>query len=495
MRHELSKSTFMRGLKCEKCLYLNKHHHHLRDKLTSEQEAIFEQGTNVGELAQQLHPGGENFTPVSYYDFGPSIKATKQAIAKGTPVIYEAAFLFNGVLVAMDILVKSPKGYKAFEVKSSTSVKDTYVKDAALQAYVIRNSGVSLEDVSIVYLNKKYKRAGNLDITQLFKTESIWDQIIPLMDTIPEKIEKFKTLLKSSNAPQKDIGLHCQQPYSCDFMGHCWENVPVYSVFDINNLNVNKRFDLYHSGCTTLDQIPADYPLSANQRLQVQSEINQTVHIEKEAIASFLSELNYPIYHIDFETMSHAVPQFDGATPYGPIVFQYSMHIQENIQSVPIHKEFIGDGNKNDPRRKFAEKLILDSGTHGDVLVYNIGFERGKLNALISLFPDLSAGLQAIINRMKDLMVPFQSKWYYTPEMKGSHSLKYVFPAVAPDFEYSYSGLTIQNGSTASLVYSQMVTGTYKGDYDQAQLDLLEYCKLDTLAMVKLLEKLYLVSK
>ena len=183
-----------------------------------------------------------------------------------------------------------------------------------------------------------------------------------------KKIEKFKTLLKIVECSTKRHWFYIvQQPYSCDFMGHCWENVPVYSVFDINNLNVNKRFDLYHSGCTTLDQIPADYPLSANQRLQVQSEINQTVHIEKEAIASFLSELNYPIYHIDFETMSHAVPQFDGATPYGPIVFQYSMHIQENIQSVPIHKEFIGDGNKNDPRRKFAEKLILDSGTHGDV--------------------------------------------------------------------------------------------------------------------------------
>lgn len=494
MKHELSKSTFMRGLKCEKCLYLNKHHNELRDSLTKEQEAIFQQGTNVGDLAQKLFPGGIDLTPATFYDFGPSIIATKKAISKGVPIIYEAAFLFNGVLAAMDILVKSDNGYKAYEVKSSTSVKDTYIQDAALQAYVILNSGVELEDVSIVHLNKKYKREGEINIKKLFTIASVMDSIRAPINEIPNKIQNFKTLLKSSHVPENDIGIHCHKPYTCDFIGHCWKNVPSYSVFDINNLSVNKRFSLYHNGCITLDQVPIDFPLSNNERLQVQSEVDQTAHIETEKITTFLRALTYPVYHIDFETMAHAVPQLDGASPYGPIVFQYSMHIQESVGSVPTHKEYLGPGDKTDPRYNFAKKLISDCGTQGDVLVYNIGFERGKLKALIALFPVLGEELNAIILRMKDLMVPFQSKWYYTPEMKGSHSLKYVFPAIAPDFEHSYDGLTIQNGSAASLVYSQMVDGSYLGNYEAARKDLIAYCKLDTLAMVKLLEKLYAVT-
>ena len=134
------------------------------------------------------------------------------------------------------------------------------------------------------------------------------------------------------------------------------------------------------------------------------------------------------------------------------------------------------------------EQLISDCGSLGDILVYNIGFERGKLNDLIKVFPQYSDQLKGIVNRLRDLMIPFQKKWYYTPEMKGSYSIKYVLPALVPDL--SYNELEIKDGGTASNTFLSMVNGKFEGNTEKTRKYLLEYCKLDTYAMVKILEKL-----
>ncbi|MGB1518469.1 MAG: hypothetical protein ACPG8K_05145 [Crocinitomicaceae bacterium] len=134
-KHILSKSTFIKGMQCTKALYYHKHNRELRDELTAAQEAIFAQGTSVGELACQLFPGGVDCSPESYYEFQKAVIKTREEIEKGTEIIYEAAFQFNGVLAALDILVKDKNGWKAYEVKSSTSVSYTYLLDASIQYY------------------------------------------------------------------------------------------------------------------------------------------------------------------------------------------------------------------------------------------------------------------------------------------------------------------------------------------------------------------------
>ena len=125
----------------------------------------------------------------------------------------------------------------------------------------------------------------------------------------------------------------------------------------------------------------------------------------------------------------------------------------------------------------------------GDILVYNIGFERGKLYDLIEDFPQFSFELKQIIDRLKDLMIPFQKRWYYTPQMKGKYSIKYVLPALVPDL--SYDTLDIRDGGTASNTFLAMVNGTFEEDFIKTREQLLKYCSLDTYAMVKILQKLY----
>lgn len=491
MTHELSKSTFMRGVKCEKNLYLNKHHKELRDDLSEQQQAIYTQGTNVGELAQQLFPGGIDLTPDSYFDFGKSIFKTKQAVAKGEPVIYEGAFLHNGVLAAMDILVKSEKGYKAYEVKSSTQVHEQYIQDVALQTYVIENCGVELEDVSVVHINNQYVKKGPIDIEELFTIVSIKEEIQNFKAAVPNYVAHFKKVLKSGEIPEVAIGKQCSSPYTCDFMGYCWKDVPDYSVFDLTRLKLEKGLELYHEGILRVEDVPDEFKLSDNQRLQVEAEKNKTEFIDKERIKEFLDDLNYPLYHLDFETVGHAVPIFDGSRPYQQIVFQYSLHVQDTPNAAPEHFEFLAETNGEDPRIKFVDQLIEELGEEGDILVYNLSFERDKLNDLANRFPSKADQIHSIIFRLKDLMIPFQKKWYYSYKMRGSYSIKKVLPAVVPEFDDGYTSLTISDGGTASLVYAQMTNGSYQGNVEAARKDLLAYCELDTLAMVKILERLY----
>ena len=187
--------------------------------------------------------------------------------------------------------------------------------------------------------------------------------------------------------------------------------------------------------------------------------------------------------------MTSALPIFDNSRPYQQLVFQYSLHLK-NISGDLMHREFLAEASPSiDPRIDFVKQLINDFGDSGDILVYNIGFERGKLYDLIEVFPQLEKQINAIIDRLKDLMVPFQQKWYYTPEMKGSYSIKAVLPALVP--ELSYKNLEIKEGGTASNTFTQMVLGEFKGDIIQTRNDLLAYCKMDTYAMVRILEKLY----
>ena len=486
-KHILSKSTFIKGMQCTKALYYHKHNRELRDELSAAQEAIFAQGTSVGELAQGLFPGGVDCTPESYYDFQKAVIRTQEEIENGAKIIYEAAFQFNGVLAALDILVKHEDGWRAYEVKSSTKVSETYELDATIQYYTIVNSGIDLKDISIVHINNQYIKDGPIDVHHLFTIASVKERVLELLPGIPNKVAFLKKVLQQPEAPVKDIGPHCSDPYMCDFAGHCWKHIPEYSIFNIARLNADKKFELYENNVLHLKDIPEEFRLNDKQWMQLQSELNNETFIDEEAIRSFIGELNYPIYHLDFETFASAVPIFDGSRPYQQLVFQYSLHIEHEDGRLE-HKEYLAETNGEDPRIQFIERLIEDCGESGDVMVYNIGFERGKLFDLIEFSAKHKTPILKIIDRLKDLMIPFQQRWYYTPEMQGSYSIKKVLPALVPAL--SYKNLNIQEGGRASNTFTQMLQGNFEGDIEQTRKDLLAYCELDTLAMVKILQVL-----
>ena len=486
-RFILSKSAFIRGMQCHKSLYLKKHHPELEDAVSEAQQMIFNKGTNVGLLAQKLFPGGVDLGKYIPNNFNKAFSETERLIREEQEVIYEAGFRFDNLMCYMDILVKRDGKYYAYEVKGSTSVKDVNLWDAAFQYYVITSSGIELEDISIVYLNNQYVRQGKLDLRQLFIIESVKDKIIPRLPKVKAGLIEMQDMLSKPDIPDVDIGPHCSDPYGCSFAGHCWKKVPDYSVFNISNLNANKKFDLYKKGILKITDVPADYPLSPNQRMQIESEKTGKLQINKTEIKKFVNSLNYPLYFLDFESFQSAIPLFDNSKPYQQTVFQYSLHILDKPGGNLLHKEFLAEPS-GDPRIPFIEQLIKDIGTNGDIIVYNKSFEKGQLKLIAKAFPQYSTQIRAINNRVVDLMTPFQKKYYYTPKMNGTYTIKNVLPALVPQF--SYDNMAINNGMAASMSYENLYYETDQTIIDKTKQDLLEYCGLDTLAMVEILKVL-----
>jgi hypothetical protein len=462
----------------------------LRDEISEAQQAIFSRGTNIGELAQELFPNGVNVKPETPFEYQKSVLQTQAAIQNGEKIIYEAAFQFNDVLAAVDILVNEEGKWKAFEVKSSTSITETYIFDTALQYYIITSSGIELEDIAVIYINNTYIRKGELDIKQLFAIESVLSQVKEKQDFVKTKIEELKIVLTEKSIPKIDIGTQCNNPYNCDFIGHCWKHIPEISVFNIARLNADKKFQLYYNGISELKDIPQDYPLNESQWQQVESYLTNKEIVNEAALNEFLSSIKYPIYFMDFETFVPAVPLFDNSKPYQQIPFQYSLHYQESEQSELKHFEFFAE-SIGDPRIPFIESLIKNTKVSGNILVYNQAFEITRLKEIAKDFPVYSESIENIISRVIDLMTPFQNKYIYKPEMHGSYSIKKVLPALLP--EMNYDNLEINNGGSASSSFEQLYNETNEEKIKEIRRNLLEYCKLDTFAMVRILDKLNII--
>jgi len=454
------------------------------DPVSEMQKAVFTRGTNVGILSQNLFPGGTDASPKSPSEYNNAVALTKKLLKNKQQVIYEASFNFSDVLSIADIVVQEKSSLKIFEVKSSTSVSETYLQDAALQYWVITNSGYKVKDFSIIYINNQYLRDGELDLNKLFITESVLRSIKPMQKWIEEKVNRFKKVLNKKTIPDIDIGEHCYNPYTCAFYEYCRKHIPDNSVFDLAGLQLNKKYDLYRQGIIRLKDIPDYISLPQTAKIQLDVFKSRKNIINKPEIKEFLSDLNYPIYFMDFETIQPAVPLFDKSKPYQQIPFQYSLHFKK---SKVEHFEFLADA-VDDPRIKFIENLLKDTRNKGDILVYNKPFEVTRLKEIAETFPVYRKQIEERISRIKDLMVPFQKKYYYTNDMQGSYSIKYVLPALIPDL--SYKDLGINEGGLASIAFESLYYETDMFKISEIRNNLLEYCKLDTFAMVKLLEKL-----
>ena len=478
----LSKSQFTRGLQCHKSLWLFKNRRELQQKPDASLQARFDAGNRVGILAQQLFPGG---TSLEYKSgISKNIQRTQELIASGIETIYEATFRHDNVLAMVDILRKGKNGWEMYEVKSSTETKDIFINDTAIQYYIAKGTGLDITRVFLVHLNNQYTRRGELDLQELFTVDNVTELTLDRQADIPQQLGDMRKSLEGGE-PSIDIGPYCTAPYECDFKSYCWQNIPEYSIFDIANLRSNRKFALYYGGILHLQDIPADFTLSDAMQIQVEAELTGRKFIHTRNIREFLSKISEPIGFMDFETFMEPVPSFDYQRPYQQIPFQYSLHISEDGNLA--HHEFLGEPGI-DPRQAFIEKLLEDTSSCRTILVYNQAFEITRLQEIAKNFPGFAEGVESIIARIVDLMEPFRNKDYYVREMCGSHSIKHVLPAMIPDL--SYNNLAIADGEMAMLSYaglSRMDDGDEKKKICQ---DLLVYCKLDTLAMVRIWEKL-----
>jgi hypothetical protein len=488
----LSKSQYVRGLQCPKSLWLYKNRPELRSEPDARAEALIEAGYQVGDLARELFPGGVEiaFDP---NDFEGMIRRTRKLIDEGAKVIYEAAFKARGIFAMADILVKDKTGWKMYEVKASTQVKPYQIDDAAIQWYALSQT-IDLKSAHIVHINNRYIRNGALDLTRLFAIEDVTQAVLAKQEEIPHKLKELQTVLQSDE-PNIDIGPHCFDPFECDFRDHCWAHVPkTGSVFELSYAG-GKQWKLYREGIVRIEDIPENYPLGANASLQVAHHKSQTVKIDPQKIAQFLRTVHYPINFFDFETYQEAIPRFDGQRPYQQMPFQFSLHILREDGTLE-HREFLAD-ERSDPRCEVARRMLEALTPEGSIVAYNQSFEIAQIKNLAEACPKYRERLLALIGRFVDLAVPFQNKSYYHPDFGGRYSIKVVLPTLFPnDPELDYAKLgSVQNGQEAMETFANLHRLKDPAKKEAIRNDLLAYCRLDTLAMVKIWQKLHTLAK
>lgn len=480
----LSKSQFIRGLQCYKSLYLYKSHPELRDEVSPKQEALFKNGREVGIVAQRLFPDGVNI-PYDGLSYEKQIELTKAEIEKGTSTIYEAAFRHEGVFVKVDILHRGADGWELYEVKSSTKVDEVYLNDAAIQYHVLTGAGLAVSKAAIVHINRDYVKNGDIEVSGLFKIQDVTDTVIKKQGFVAEELGRMREMLEGE-MPGIEIGPYCSKPYQCDFKGHCWQHIPEDSVFMLGGNGVD-QFALYRQGVIYLKDVSLDI-LPRGQRIQAEAFLKKKAFINHKGIKKFLDSIWYPLCFLDFETTYMTpIPIFDGTRPYQQVPFQFSLHYLEHEGAEPKHHDFLADANE-DPQSSFIENLLPLLPPDACILTYNQTFEIGRLKEMAVRFPEHRDRIEKVIGNVRDLIEPFRRKDIYFPEMNGSNSIKSVLPALIP--ELTYDTLDISNGTMAAESYMKIRESDDLAEIASIRKSLLEYCGLDTLAMVKILEKL-----
>jgi hypothetical protein len=480
----LSKSLILKGLQCHKALWLSKNPPDFVLPERPELQAKFDLGTEVGILAQQLFPGGVE-VPYEGLSFPGQLARTKSLIEGGAQVIYEASFSFSAIFVKVDILVRDGDAWQIHEVKMGTSVKDVNLDDVAVQHYVLSNCGLTISKSCLVHIDNSYVRQGDIEVDKLFAIEDISTKVLARLQGMPQAVVEMRDTLKETTEPPIDIGPHCTDPYECDYIPYCWRHIPEDSVFDIRGTGVD-RFALYRRGIVRMADVPPD-ELKPAQRKQVEATLNRQDVIDPQQVKAFLDTLWYPICHLDFETFNTPIPKFDGTRPYQQVPFQFSVHVQESPGAEPQHFEYLAPP-QGDPRRELIEKLLEIIPADACVLTYNQTFEKGILRELAALFPELAGAITVRVDNVRDLMVPFKKRCVYRWQMRGSYSIKEVLPAMVP--ELSYEGLEIANGMAAMQAYHEMCALEDPVALAGLRRAMLEYCRLDTLAMVRVLRVL-----
>ena len=485
---QLSKSRFIAGLQCLKRLYMECYHRELADPVEAGQQAVFDAGTAVGDLARQRFPNGE-LVAEQYFEHSQAVRSTQTLLSDiSIPALYESAFTFQGIRTRADILVRGDgQTFDLVEVKSTTSARDQHIPDIAIKMYVVEGCGVPVRRAYLMYINNTYVyQGGDHDLEQLFSLRDVTDEARAYVaQGMPGDLAQMWESLQLSETPDIETGPHCTTPYRCPFFGHCHRDEPEYPIRDLPRLMPGAYERLQASGIGDIGSIPPNFQGLSEIQHRVRDSVATGRPFVSTRLASRLGEISFPAGFLDFETLSLAVPIYAGTRPYQTIPFQWSLHVRESDGGMS-HSAFLDDGH-GDPRERLIAALLEALPSEGSIVVYS-SYETTVIRGLAQAFLQYADRLLALCERVIDLLQIIRGN-YYHPEFHGSFSIKSVLPALVPDM--TYADLEVPEGMAAAAAYARLIAGNAPEPEKAATREaLLAYCELDTLAMVRVYEAL-----
>ncbi|MBT6757502.1 MAG: DUF2779 domain-containing protein [Candidatus Jacksonbacteria bacterium] len=492
----ITKTDYLEYTYCKKNLWLKKHKPELFDgvELSEFEKKIIEEGNAADEAARNLFPAGTLIEIVGTN----AVPITKQFIDDDVKTLFQAAFLSDEFFVQADVLKFNDtlKGWELYEIKATNTVKRVvphhHVNDLAFQKTVIEKSGIKIVKTGVIHLNGEYRLKGNVSYNELFIIEELTDEVLEAESDVQQQMEDVKTYLNMA----EEKGCECLsrgRNSQCTTFKYSNPEVPEYSVHDINRIGASKKlfYDWIDRGIYSLEDIDKPELLKGAKRFQYDAYITGKPIVDRIAIKEVLDELVFPLQFFDYEGYSSAIPRFDGFGAYEQVPFQYSLHTLHDNGELD-HKEFLITEPTSDLTLPLIKRMKEDFDEKGSIISWFKSYEIQRNNKLAEVHPEYADFLESINDRMFDLMTIFSKNYYVDAAFKGSASIKAVLPIIVP--ELTYKALGIQKGDQAVERWERMIdSSTPKKEKSEIEKDLLEYCKLDTFAMVEIYK--ILVSK
>jgi predicted RecB family nuclease len=342
--------------------------------------------------------------------------------------------------------------------------------------------------VCLAHVNRNYVfQGGTIDVRRFFRIKNLTRRVERLQPKIAFQLGAEFIVLRLPKAPEIKPGSHCTHPVTCEFFDRCNPPLPDDHIGYLPRLHASAEEALEELGVESIRDIPDDFELTEIQR-RAATCVQTGEPWFSDELREVLSGLKYPLHFADFETVNPAIPRFAGMRPYDQLPFQWSVHVQRESGAALEHYEFLA-GDRNDPRREFITSLCAVLGENGSIIVYS-GFESQRLSELALCLPEFGDRIEQIQNRLWDLL-PVIRNHVYHPAFAGSYSIKNVLPALVSGM--TYEGMEVADGTEAGLAWESLIRGGLdRGEQDKIRSALLEYCGQDTMAMVRLMEKLKL---
>jgi len=489
----LSKTDFGEYLQCEKCLWLKKNDPdlYIRPNISEFDQKLINEGFEVEFAARELFDKGMLVQGTNEE----ASEETEKLIESKTSPIFQATFITeSGLFAKTDVIIYNEfaDAWNIYEIKSSNEIKkkgpDNHIDDITFQQVVMRKLGIPVENSYIIHLNKEYKKNGEIDLIELFSITDVTEEVEKRYLEIEADAEKALNFLK-----QKDIDLSfCDCLYQsrrnhCSSFSVLNKNIPDYSIHDISRISAKNLRLLIDDLIMNIWDIPEDFDLSPNQKKQVELEKSQNPEINFENINTTLQGLEYPLIFLDYETYVSAIPKVDKFSPHQHIPIQISIHILDSNRDLK-HYEYLAENIEDSPVGliEFMRKTIPPK---GNLISWHASFENTRNKEIANIFPEYSDFLLGLNERTFDLETIFKDD-YRHPGFKGRTSIKKVLPVLCPEF--SYQELEIQNGTEAMENWEKMIfdPDLEDSEIEKIKVSLLEYCKLDTQAMVEIFKHL-----
>lgn len=414
----LTKSKCMAGLQCERRLWRQVHNPAPYEEAPP--GSLMAIGSEIGRRAWHLFPGGIEVREEPW-EHGNAIETTRELIAdKRVPAILEGAFEAQGVRVRIDILERTEGGWRLYEVKGSTKLKDQHLPDISVQALVCHEAGLSVIATHLLHINKDYVRgSGEIDWRDYFQSTDVTDAVKDDVLRWPDVIRSQQRTISRNIEPEVAPGKHCYRPYECEFFDGCSRGKPTDWILKLPRITDRDFGALVDMGIDAISDIPDDFKLTASQQ-RVRDCIRRKAPILSSNLAQAATSLGPPAYYRDFETFNPGIPIYPATRPYQTIPFQWSLHRVDKDGTLS-HFEYLADG-RVDPRSELAKRLVECLNETDYPIGTYTSFEKTRLTELAYSVPVLEDSLIDIVGRVIDLHAVI-SRHIDHPDFLGSKSL------------------------------------------------------------------------